>query len=87
MLQGKVGGIQVLAGLAPSSQTVECNIRTLWSHQRWLKVAPAEIGGKRRKTVILPGPQCRGAIETSHFETDYMNSFESFERDQLSCLL
>jgi hypothetical protein len=28
-IQGKEGGIQVLAGLAPSSQTVESNIRVI----------------------------------------------------------
>ncbi len=53
-IQGKVGRIQVLAGLAPPSQTVVCNIRALRSHQRWLlPPLEAEIGGKWQKTYKL----------------------------------
>jgi hypothetical protein len=36
LIQGKEGGIQVLAGLAPFSQTVGSNMRILRSQQRWL---------------------------------------------------
>jgi hypothetical protein len=48
--QGKVGRIQVSAGLAPSSQTVGCNIRTLRKS--------AETGGNRWKmdTLFYPDP-------------------------------
>jgi len=44
-IQGKVGRIQVLAGLAPPSQTVVCNIRAL------RKVAPSIFGRKNRREV------------------------------------
>jgi hypothetical protein len=59
VFQGKVGRIQVLGGLAPSSQTVGCNIRTLRSHQRSLLPAEADIDGNQRKTIMLfyPDPQ------------------------------
>ncbi len=44
-IQGKVGRIQVLAGLAPPSQTVVCNIRAL------RKVAPSIFGRKNWREV------------------------------------
>jgi len=63
LVQGKVGGIQVLAGLAPSSQTVGCNKRTL-------KVAPApteaEIGGAAQKYEPLIYPDPMFMSETNH---------------------
>jgi hypothetical protein len=65
MIQGNVGGIQVLAGLAPSSRTVVCNIRTLRSHLWWLlPPLEAEIGGKRRKTYTLVYLDLYGPNET-----------------------
>ncbi len=33
-IQGKEGGIQMLAGLAPSSQTVGSNIRAIHEHAK-----------------------------------------------------
>jgi hypothetical protein len=48
-IQGKVGRIQVLAGLAPLSQTVVCNISTLRSH-------PTFGNGNRQKTYTLVYP-------------------------------
>jgi hypothetical protein len=77
LIQGKVGGIQVLAGLAPSSQTVGCNIRTLWSHQ--IK-APVEIGRNWQKLaengyVILPGPLLAEKNMSSNFTSKSIRGF------------
>jgi hypothetical protein len=64
LIQGKVGGIQVLVGLAPSSQTVGCNKRTLRSHQVAPAPTEAEIGGAAWK-YDLPGPDFEQAALTN----------------------
>ncbi len=49
MIQGKVGGIQVLAGLAPSSQTIVCNIRTFGgSSHLWKRKLAGSVGNQIR---------------------------------------
>ncbi len=53
LIRGKVGRIQVLASLAPSSLTVGCNLRTLRSHLP----APMEIGVKNLRYFTRTGFQ------------------------------
>jgi hypothetical protein len=64
--EGKVGGIQVLAGLAPSSQTIGCNIWTI----RWLLPGEVEIG-RKRLFYFKPDPKSRLSLKTTislHFK-------------------